>query len=124
MPFPSGSMAGSRRARAPHVNENEQEQPDDVDEVPVPGRRLEPEMMVRLEMPEVGADQANGQEDRADDDVRTMEAGRHEEGRTVDVAAVGERGVRVFVSLHARERDAENDRQPEALDQPLAVVLQ
>src|SRR5687768_17903738 len=32
---------------APHVDDDEQEQPDHVDEVPVPSRRLEPEVLDR-----------------------------------------------------------------------------
>ena len=31
---------------APDVDAEEQEQPDDVDEMPVPGRRLEAEMLL------------------------------------------------------------------------------
>src|SRR5260221_14570624 len=48
-----GSLAGGRAA-APPVDADEEEEPDDVDEMPVPGRRLEAEMVVRLEMAEIG----------------------------------------------------------------------
>src|SRR5687768_6278608 len=91
-PSPRASLAG-RKARsmifgapaAPDVDADEQEQPDDVDEVPVPSGRLEAEMLLRLEMALIGADQADDQEDRADDHMGAVEAGRHEEGRGVDI---------------------------------------
>ena len=43
---------------------------------------------VGVKWPAIGADQADDQEDRADDHVGAVEAGRHEEGRAVDVAGV------------------------------------
>src|SRR3954453_12533832 len=70
-----------RAPAAPDVDADEQEQPHDVDEMPVPGRRLEAEMLLRGEVAFVRADQADDQEDRADDDVGAVEARRHEEGR-------------------------------------------
>ena len=42
----------------------------------------------RAEMAGIGAEQADDQEDRADDDMEAMKAGRHEEGRAIDIAAV------------------------------------
>ena len=56
-------------------------------------------MVVRLEMPLDGAHQADEQEDGADDDVEAVEAGRHVEGRGIDVVAEAERGMGVFVGL-------------------------
>src|SRR5699024_30719 len=75
---------GSRRQRqeqralgsgAVPIDRDEEEQPDHVDEVPVPGRRLEAEMVIRLEVARVGPEPADCQEDRADHDVEAMEAG-------------------------------------------------
>src|SRR6266542_4357410 len=80
------------RARAPHIDAGEQEQPDYVDEMPVPGGELEAEVLGRLEVAGQRADQAHGQEDRADDDVESVKAGRHEEGRAVDIAFEAEGG--------------------------------
>src|SRR5207253_2021660 len=82
-----------------------------VDKVPVPSRRLEPEMVIRLEMPLRRAPQADREKDRADDDMEAVEAGRHEEGRRVDatgardalVKAERKRGMAVFVGLHRGE---------------------
>ena len=69
---------------APDIDAGEQEQPHHVDEVPVPGRRLEAEMAGGRELAGDGADQAHRQEDGADDDMEAVEARRHEEGRAVD----------------------------------------
>src|ERR1700712_119943 len=88
-----------RRPAAPPVDADEEEQPDDVDEMPVPGRRLEAEVMVRLEMPGPGAEPADDQEGGADDDMEAVEAGRHEEGRGVDAVLEGEGGVAVLEGL-------------------------
>src|SRR4051812_730880 len=74
-----------RAPAAPDVDADEQEQPHHIDEMPIPGGRLEPEMLLRPEMAFVGADQADGEKDGADDDVRAVEARRHEEGRGVDI---------------------------------------
>src|SRR5215472_1793940 len=101
-------------AGAPDVDAGEEEQPDHVDEVPVPGGELESEMLARLELSEERPQQTHGQKDRPDDHVRAMEPGRHKEGRAVDVAFEGEMRVAVLVSLNTGERDAEQD----GADQP------
>src|SRR5262249_13104222 len=102
------SMAcGVRRtldASTPNVGAGEEGDPHHVDEVPVPGRELETQVLRRREMAEIGADQAYDQERRPNDHVRPVKAGGHEEGGTVDVAAEIERRVAVFISLHAGER--------------------
>ena len=72
------------RAFAPHINAGEEEEPDNVDEMPVPRRRLETEMAGGGELAGHGAEQAHGQEDGSDDDMEAVEAGRHEEGRAVN----------------------------------------
>src|SRR5229473_7180454 len=111
-------------AHAPPIDADEQEQPDHVDEVPVPGRRLQPEMMVRLEMALRRAPQADREKDRPDDDVEAMEPGRHEECRGVDPVGEVESGMAVFVSLDRGERDAEKNRHRKALDQALLIAFQ
>src|SRR5688500_6436639 len=81
----SASVARRHRvAHAPPVDADEQEQPDDVDEMPIPGGRFQAEMMVRLEVALRRAPQAHRQEDRADDHMEAVEAGGHEEGRGID----------------------------------------
>src|SRR6516162_9535257 len=101
--------ARNLRAGAPDINAGEQKQPDDVDEVPIPGGELEAEMLGRRELPGQRAPEANDQEDRPDDDMCAVEAGRHEESRPIDIAAVAERCVVVFERLHRGEREAQKD---------------
>src|SRR5215510_15809430 len=120
----TGGMRHARSARTPHINARKQEYPDDVDEMPVPGGELEAKMLRRREMSEIGTKQAHDQEDRADDDMRAVKAGRHEESGAVDVAAEIEPGMAVFVGLHASECQTKRDRQDQAPLEPLAVVLQ
>ena len=77
-------LALYNRTLAPHINAGEEKQPHHVDEVPVPGRRLEAEMAGRRELAGDGAAQAHGQEDGADDHMGAVKARRHEEGRAID----------------------------------------
>src|SRR5262249_34229191 len=119
----SAGHAGAAAALAPPVDADKQEQPDDVDEVPIPRGRLEPEVVVGLEISAPGPKQADDQDRRADDDVEAMKAGRHEEGRGIDAAAKAERSVAVFVGLHRGEADTEKDGQRQAAQQSAAVTL-
>src|SRR3974377_1874579 len=119
--------AGKRRAlrpRAPDIDAGEQEQPDHVDEAPVPGGKLEPEVLGGGEMAEIGADQADDQERRADDHMRAVKAGRHEKSGAIDVAAEIERGMAVFVGLDGGEGEAERNGEDESPFEPLAIVFQ
>src|SRR5205085_7498182 len=88
-------------AAAPDIDADEQEQPDHVNEMPVPGGEFEAEMLGRREMAGHGAEQADSQEDGADQHMEAVEAGRHEEGRAVNIAAERERRMAVFIRLHA-----------------------
>src|SRR5215470_571216 len=69
----AGGVRSTFDARAPHIDAGEQEDPHHVDEVPVPGGELEPEVLRRIEMPGEGADQTNNEKQAADDDVESME---------------------------------------------------
>src|SRR5690242_18868235 len=119
-----GSFVDGDAGAAPPIDTDEEEQPDDVDEVPVPRRGLESEMMIGTEMASDPADQADEKEGRADDDMRAVEARRHEEGRRIDALGEAESGVAVLIGLQTGEADAEDHGKREALDQALAVVLQ
>ena len=55
--------------------------------MPVPGGGFEAEVRLGREVA-LGAEVADDQEDGADKHVEAVEAGRHEEGRAVDVAAL------------------------------------
>src|SRR5262249_50073724 len=98
--FPSG---------APDIDAREQEQPDHVHEVPIPGRELETEMLGWSEMAEIDTNQADDQEGRANDHMRAVESGRHEKGGTIDVTAEMKAGVTVLIGLDAGESQTERD---------------
>src|SRR3546814_5530885 len=66
--------------RTPYIDGDEQEQPHHVDEMPVPGSRLEAEVLLWREIAIVEPLQADGEEDGAHHHVKAVEAGRHEEG--------------------------------------------
>ena len=92
--------------------------------MPVPGGEFEAEMLGRAEMPGIGAKQTDDQEDRADQHMEAVEPGRHEEGRAIDIAGERERGVGVFVGLHAGKGRAEQNGEDQAVFQALAIVFQ
>src|SRR5271165_5087633 len=92
-----------RSPRAPEIDAAEQEQPHHVDEVPVPGRELKAEVMPWGELAGKGAEKTYGEENDADYDMRTVEPGRHEEGRPVDRVFERERRVDILVSLRHDE---------------------
>ena len=83
--------------------------------MPVPGGRLEAEMLLRRELARHQPQQADGQEDRADQDVEAVEARRHEEDRTVQARVRGRvveeqvlmQDVVVFIGLNRGEQDAQ-----------------
>ncbi len=80
-------------------------------------------MLLGGEMPLQRAVQADGQEDRADDHVQAVKAGRHEEHRAIDVAGKAEGGMGVFIGLHPGEDHPQRDGQDQAVHQVAAVVL-
>ncbi len=69
---------------APPVNSDEEEEPNHVNEMPVPGGGLEAEMFFRCEVAFGCAHPADEQEDCSNENVEAVETGRHEEGRGVD----------------------------------------
>jgi len=92
--------------------------------MPVPRGEFEAEVLFRIEVPSHRAHQANNQEDRADDDMRAMKAGRHKESSAVDVAAKVEGRVRVLIGLHASEGEPQQNCEDKAPFQALSVVLE
>src|SRR5436190_10275302 len=111
-------------AVAPDIDADEQEQPDHVDEMPIPGGEFEAEVLGGAEMAGIGARQANDQEYGSDQHMEAVEAGRHEEGGAVYIAREMESSVNVFPSLHAAEGGPEQDREDQAILQSLPIVLQ
>jgi len=112
-----------RRARSPDIYTGEQEQPDHVDEVPVPSGEFEAEVLFRREVPGHRTKQADGQEDRADDYMCAVESGRHEEGGTIDISSEVKMGMRVFVGLDAREGQAKEDGENQTPLESLPIIL-
>src|SRR3546814_13857003 len=111
-------VRGDRRApAAPDIDDDEEEQPHDVDEVPIPRRGFETEMLLRGEMALIGPHEADDQEDRADQNVKAVEARRHIEGRAVVALPETERRVHIFIGLDRRDDRAEADRTPPAFFQ-------
>ena len=92
--------------------------------MPIPGGEFKTEMLRGRKVSEISAEQADDQERRADDDMRAVEAGGHEERGTVDVAAVIEPCVAILVGLNAGECQSKRDGENETPLEPLPVVLQ
>src|SRR6185437_8200401 len=119
-----GVSFGKVCAGAPDVDASEEEQPHDVNEVPIPSGELEAEVLLWREVSPERAYQTHDQEDRADDDMGAVEAGRHEESRAVDIAAVVEGGLRILIALHASEGQAERNGQDQAPLEALAIAFE
>src|SRR5467141_3890939 len=119
------SMSGGlHRTVTPYIYAGEQEEPHDVNEVPVPGGKFKPQMLLGRELPGQGTNEAHDQEKRPDDEMGAVESYRHEEGGAVDMAGIVDRRVHAVVRLNAGERDAERDRKTEAPFQAITVVVQ
>jgi hypothetical protein len=108
---------------SPHVNRDEKEQPNHVDEMPIPGSGLETEMLARCEVTFVNAHQTNCQKYRSDHDVKTMETSRHVEGRAINVSGETKLGVVIFEGLNTTEDHPKDDCDPEPLLERLAVAV-
>src|SRR3546814_3894174 len=65
----------------------------------------------------------DGEEDGAHHHVKAVEAGRHEEGGTIDAALEAERRVIIFKRLNGAEHHAKPDGAPQALLRALAVAM-
>src|SRR6516165_2744790 len=100
---------GALSSRAPDIDAREQKQPDDVHEVPIPGREFESKMLGWGEMAEIDANQADDEKCRANDHMRAVKTGRHEKGGAVDVTAEMEPGVTVLVGLDTGESQTERN---------------
>lgn len=61
------------RLVAPPIDGDKEEQPDDVDKVPIPGSSLETNMVVRGKLIAAGSNPTDNQKYSADDDVQAVE---------------------------------------------------
>src|ERR1700693_6619055 len=95
------------------VHENKQQQPDNVDEMPVPRGGFEREMMLRVEMTAESPQEHDRQHDCADRHVKAVEPGQHEERRAVDSRRQLEVelavSVAVLVGLESKKGKSDDD---------------
>src|SRR5215471_5473954 len=118
------SMSGGVRSTgAPHIYAGKEEQPHDVDEMPVPSGKFKPQMLLGRELTGEGANEANSQKNRPNDDMSAVESSRHEESGAVDVARVVERRMHIFIGLNAGKRETERDRQNESPFEAVTIVV-
>src|SRR3546814_5761735 len=76
--IPLHSSGVNRRAPAtPHINDQEQEQPDNVDKVPVPGRSFKTEVLTRRKVSQMREDQIADQENGDDQYVEAVRSEEH-----------------------------------------------
>jgi len=95
-----------RYTRAPNIDRGKQEQPDDINEVPVPGRGFETKMMFLCEVAFHCTSKTDRQENGSDDHMETVKAGGHEERGAINVAGKTERSVRIFVRYSAKASES------------------
>src|SRR6266850_2858004 len=110
----------------PQIYDGEHEDPDRVDEVPVPGRRLEWKVLLRGDLPPEHGAVDDVQEDEPEEDVKPMESRQHEERASKDPALDVERGAvqeSVLVGLAAEENGAQGDRHEDGGDDPVPASL-
>ena len=69
--------------RLQNVDENKQSDPDGIHEVPIPSGTFKSKVLIGLEMPAQTSDKNDGQRNRTNSNVETMESRQHEEGRSI-----------------------------------------
>ena len=108
---------------APDVDGEEEEQPNHINEVPVPSSSFKADVLLLREVAAHQAQQADQQEDRADQNVKAVEARRHEEVGTIDVARETKGRVAVFVGLEESEKNTQKNSKDKTPLHIFAVVL-
>src|SRR6185312_4715964 len=99
-----------------NIEQEEQEHPDDVDEVPIERSRRQSEEAALGVRSARRLPPENAEVDQPDEDVEAVQAGQGEKGRAEDRACP--RGVlfveeqRILVYLTAQEPRAEEEREP------------
>lgn len=107
----------ANQTATPPVDPAEQEQPYDVDEMPIPGGSLEADMLFRFEMGSIDSVETNSEERGADKNMEAVEAGCHVECRAKDLARDLEAlwvidRVDILISLETSEDGTKPHRQP------------
>ena len=70
-------MPASTSVTASNINAGKEEQPNHVDEVPIPSCGLKSEVLLGLEMSRIGPEEAHRQEDSAHQHMEAVKASRH-----------------------------------------------
>src|SRR5947199_8042856 len=105
------------------VERREQRDPDDVDEVPVDGRRLNRVVMPGRELAGHRSVEDHAEHDRAAQDMGAVEARQREERGPERSVGQSETELRVVVRLAAEEEDAEDERPRDAAHEAAPSVL-
>ena len=113
----------SEAGRAPEINIDEQEYPDHVNEVPIPGGRFKTDMLIRFEMTFTGTNCTHGQEAGTDKNVETVKASRQIEGRRIYTVRQTEGGFGVFMNLKTQKDKAEYDGDPSPKNRLATVAV-
>ena len=104
-------MRARARSGTQNIDDDKKEQPDDVNEVPVPRGGLKPEMALRGEV--IGQRAQTGTPARTPcrQSREAVKSGRHEKCGTVNMAGKPERRMLIFIGLKNREQRPQSDSQ-------------
>src|SRR5204863_1870224 len=107
-----------------NVNRRINDDPHDVDEVPVNARHLDAEMVLRLgaEMAAKGADRGEAEQHQADEDEGAVQAGEAVEDRAEGEIAGVEADGEVLVDLDEEEGGPQQPGQDQAELEPFPVA--
>src|SRR5205809_2167658 len=106
------------------IDGKEDDEPHNVDEVPVDARHLDTQviLLLRAEMAAEGADRGEGEQAEPDEDVGAVEAGEAVEDRAEAEIAGAEAEVDVLVELDEEEGGAEHPGEDQAELETVAVA--
>ena len=110
-----------------NVHEDKEPEPDHVHEMPVPGDRLETEVIFRFEMALHCTNRDHREHDGAEGDVHAVETGQHEKGRAVDAGTQGQAkvliGLDILFDLQEDEEETQHNRGDQPCDQLAAIIF-
>src|SRR5665647_348758 len=91
--------------------------------MPIPGDRLEAEVIFGTEMPSHHTEQYNGQHNGTQGHMQPVKTGKHEEGGTVNATFDGEAGLGVLMGLQPQKGYAQQNGKCQANLELGAVVF-
>jgi len=86
--------------------------------MPIPGRRLKTEMMLRFEMDLLCPEETDNQEDGHDANVKPVKAGHPSEGGGIDAILEAESGMAVFIRFQTGKGEPQQNRWRGELSRP------